>query len=392
MAACSLGVDPGGVDESTCNDAPCTSCKEPKQIKPLIVRDVAEISKEVPSVVGTPTQDTKVTVDIKEVNTHYQLSDSTTPDAIGITAEPDIVTEEVIDGKGRFDKYMRAGNIQLGSQYEKGRIKGAEYAAAYIAMTELMMTQSNSFVIEKYKTDILAEKAEHEIAEMKAKALLERNLIIVQVYKTELEAQLIESKLHTETLGQQLLVTQEEELRKDGPSKRSLVEVQRLEVKEKIQLTHTQEKELRKDGPASRAMILNQRAEIIEKTALVKTEEVELRRKGVVERQIGTSNANQSVAQKELINVQKAQLSANGKSKRALENGQNKVTAAQCELYAAQAKGFPDKHTSDIYKTTMNAWAVEFAESANPVVSPVALNGTNISGTIDSAKKSAEGL
>ena len=63
------------------------------------------------------------------------------------------VTTEVIAGTGAFDSFMRAGSNQLQSQYDAGRIKGAEYAQAYIAMMQLMMEQANMFVIKKFEAE-----------------------------------------------------------------------------------------------------------------------------------------------------------------------------------------------------------------------------------------------
>ncbi len=57
------------------------------------------------------------------------------------------VTTESMDGTGVFDIYMRAGMNQLNSQYDKGRIKGSDFAQAYVAQIQLMMTEANKFVI-----------------------------------------------------------------------------------------------------------------------------------------------------------------------------------------------------------------------------------------------------
>jgi len=77
----------------------------------------------------------------------------------GLTVTPPTVadiTTEVVDGDGAFDKFMTAGNAQLQSQYEAGRIKGADYAAAYIQMMELMMTQANGFILGRFQAEVQA--------------------------------------------------------------------------------------------------------------------------------------------------------------------------------------------------------------------------------------------
>lgn len=79
-------------------------------------------------------------------------SDVTKPKAPGVGD----VTEVVIDGSGAFDVFMRAGATQLQTQYDAGRIKGADYAAAYIQMMELMMTQAVAFIAKKFEIETSA--------------------------------------------------------------------------------------------------------------------------------------------------------------------------------------------------------------------------------------------
>ena len=78
--------------------------------------------------------------------------DVTQPKAPGI----DDITEVVLDGAGAFDIFMRAGAAQLQSQYDAGRIKGADYASAYIQMMELMMTQAVAFIAKKFEIETSA--------------------------------------------------------------------------------------------------------------------------------------------------------------------------------------------------------------------------------------------
>ena len=80
------------------------------------------------------------------------------PDDVTAPEAPTVedVTTEIINGTGAFDVFMRAGSNQLQSQYDKGRIKGADYASAYIQMMELMMTQANMFVLKKFETEMAA--------------------------------------------------------------------------------------------------------------------------------------------------------------------------------------------------------------------------------------------
>ncbi len=68
-----------------------------------------------------------------------------------------IVTEEVVSGKGVFDIYMRAAKAQLDEEYNKTRIKGADYALAITKLIESMMAQANQFVIAEYAAKLDAQ-------------------------------------------------------------------------------------------------------------------------------------------------------------------------------------------------------------------------------------------
>ncbi len=81
------------------------------------------------------------------------------------------VTEEKLDGNGVFDIYMRAGTNHLNLQYEEGRIKGSDYAQAYLGMMELMMVEANKMVLGIFKAQqeallfpALYEKARYDLA------------------------------------------------------------------------------------------------------------------------------------------------------------------------------------------------------------------------------------
>ncbi len=394
MAECSIGTDPGStsqccagtvtIDAVTYPDVLDPTCKfcDPEG-KASIVADPADPFYKLTNSLKAPDHDTGIKIGI--------------------------VTEEVIDGSGQFDKYMRAGRNQLNTQYELGRIKGADYTNAYIAMQEGMMAQANQFILGKYQADVALAQAEVDAGIKKAKAIFEINLLKVQAYQTELEGLLIAQKIETEQLQQQMLATQEEEARKNG-------EAQRVKLEQDIQTSATQEQEARKNGEA-------QRTKLDQDIQLSATQEIEARSMGVVERQLKTEQSRTTVAETELKTVQKTEMGltgqvdraakkaqvqdtlaasglkatqqteliANGSSKRALENGQNKVGAAQCELYAAQAAGFGDRNRNDTFKTIMNAWAVDVAENDN-TSTPSAINGAPLSNIMNSAVSNSDGL
>ncbi len=134
------------------------------------------------------------------------------------------VTKEVVSGSGVFDIYMRAGMNQLNVQWDKGRIKGSDYAQAYVAMMQLMMTEANKFVLGVLQAEVMAKKAEYEIFALKYSVITAQET----ANKTKNEAKLI--------------CTQEDELVKNGVSKRKLEDAQEAVAREQINLYKAQAK------------------------------------------------------------------------------------------------------------------------------------------------------
>jgi len=227
------------------------------------------------------------------------------PEKIGIVTE-----EDPENGSGQFDRYMRAGTNQLQIQYDLGRIKGPDFAIAFVALQELMMVQGNKFILDKYTSEVMAHKTYLEINEIREKGKLERKLIELNILKGEMELRHLELQMDKTKNEAQLICTQEEELRKDGELKRE---------------------ETKKNG-------VKQREKLDEEIDLLQTQDSELK--------------------------------LNGTSKRKLETAQALAQGEQVGLYRAQAKGFADKNRNDTFKSTLNAWAInatEVDDAANPV-------------------------
>lgn len=72
---------------------------------------------------------------------------------IGETAEAvpaltnDSFTSRVVDGTGTFDWMMAGVKAQLDGEFKSGRITGAEYTKAYIALTQSVMAASVQFLL-----------------------------------------------------------------------------------------------------------------------------------------------------------------------------------------------------------------------------------------------------
>ena len=53
------------------------------------------------------------------------------------------------DGTGYFDKLMNTINIQIDNQYQKGRLKGTDYATVYLGLVQSAMVEAFKFELQK---------------------------------------------------------------------------------------------------------------------------------------------------------------------------------------------------------------------------------------------------
>lgn len=63
------------------------------------------------------------------------------------------ITTGAIDGEGIFDKFMQVLKLHLQGEVTAGRITGDNYAEAYIAMTNLALTQAVGYSLQGILTD-----------------------------------------------------------------------------------------------------------------------------------------------------------------------------------------------------------------------------------------------
>jgi hypothetical protein len=162
------------------------------------------------------------------------------------------VTEERVDGDGIFDIYMRAGMSQLDTQYQAGRIKGSDYAQAYIATIQLMMTEANKFAIESTQAKIAAE------------------MFKVQYTNSLYQALTAEEQVRKLIAERKLADVQLQEAIANGAIDRALKDKQILKTDAEKDLICQQKAELRANGAAERALKLAQKDVQIKTTDLYK--------------------------------------------------------------------------------------------------------------------------
>lgn len=87
------------------------------------------------------------------------------------------ITEKAVDGNGMFDVFMAGLNAQLTKEYEAGRITGAEYSKAYVALTSAALGNAVQFALGKdaafwaavkSQADAITARLNNEVARLQA--------------------------------------------------------------------------------------------------------------------------------------------------------------------------------------------------------------------------------
>lgn len=86
------------------------------------------------------------TVDLSDGQ--YAIPPATGPAYATVTKlDNEALTTGAIDGTGAFDAIMRSLSVHLKAEYNAGRITGAEYAKAYIALTESALGNATQYLL-----------------------------------------------------------------------------------------------------------------------------------------------------------------------------------------------------------------------------------------------------
>jgi len=101
----------------------------------------------------------------------------------------DLTTKET-DGTGVFDDLMETIQVRLEAEYQKGRLKGPDYAKVYLGAMESTISQSIGFVLGKQQADKQADLiAQQTLNAVKEGALLDEQLLKLQADKAQVNAQ-----------------------------------------------------------------------------------------------------------------------------------------------------------------------------------------------------------
>lgn len=101
------------------------------------------------------------------------------------------VTSGTTDGTGVFDKLMSATKAHLQEEYNKQRIRGADYALLYTNALQAVMGQSIQFVLQKQISDKQADVLQSQVD----KSIRELAILTEQLSKLQKESQLLTAQV-----------------------------------------------------------------------------------------------------------------------------------------------------------------------------------------------------
>lgn len=131
------------------------------------------------------------------------------------TIELTELTTGALEGTGIFDALMRANKAHLEAEFQKNRIKGAEYSTVYLGSLQAVMQAAISFLLTKQKAaaevdmvraqiQLVNEQVLNAVKEgkvldaTKCKLDAEYDLLLAQKLKTDTEIILLTNKIVTE--------------------------------------------------------------------------------------------------------------------------------------------------------------------------------------------------
>jgi hypothetical protein len=104
------------------------------------------------------------------------------------------LTDALTTGDGTFDIVMKAINSHLAQEFEKGRITGAEYSKAYIALVESALANSVQFLLGRDTAYWQAIRAKFDAQRAEVEVVTAR--VQLEVAKAELQKQKYEALTH----------------------------------------------------------------------------------------------------------------------------------------------------------------------------------------------------
>lgn len=267
------------------------------------------------------------------------------------------LTQAKVDGTGAFDVLMRAMVGHLTQEYDKGRIRGADYANVYLNAMAPVLQNAVVFLLQK---DEAANKA----------ALVE-----AQIKLTEAQAELVRVEIEREGANKELIQAQIDRIRREilsadladahTTAQTSNIEAQTLNVGKQGLLIQAQTAEQQAQTINTGQQLLNLKAQ---ECVLKSQYDMNLSQNLQIVAQ--TSLVNQKVA------TEKAQTAAGGVEP-------DSVIGKQKLLYTAQTDGFKRDAEQKAAKLLADTWNVRRTTDAGTVADTTnGLSDANIGRTI----------
>jgi hypothetical protein len=242
------------------------------------------------------------------------------------------LTQATLEGSGVFDVLMRANKAHLEAEFNKNRIKGAEYATVYLGSLTQVMQTALAFLLAKEKTDLEAQ-------------LLQKQILLAQTQIDKATAEKLQVEAQTLLINQQRtnLIAEAANIPKQG----LLIDANKAQVTQQTENLVSQKAQIIAQTELTAQQKINA---ITENTVLIAQEcklraEFDLIMANVVKSGQETSLLTQKVA------TEKAQVTALGVD-------DNSVIGKQKILYQAQTDGFKRDAEQKAAKLMVDTWNV----------------------------------
>lgn len=242
----------------------------------------------------------------------------------------DELTEGKLDGNGVFDKLMKTFELHLEREYNKQRIRGTDYANAYIGLINNALNQVSNYALEKSKLP------------------LELQLLEAQIHKTATDTivatkqgGLIDAQIHKEMAQTEMLHL---EMEYKFPKELALIDEQIANMKAEIAL---KEKEL---------ALRDKQLEISVKELGIKEQQLRLAEYEVQVKapaEVRSINAQADLYNQKVV-TEKAQTDASVIGKGSVIDHNNKVLAQQAISYDNDSKLKATSMLVDTWKVRRN--------------------------------------
>lgn len=277
------------------------------------------------------------------------------------------LTQITVEGMGAFDVLMRANKAHLEQEFNKGRIKGAEYATVYLGSLQPVLQAALGFLLQKDKTALEAQLIQQQIllAEAQvAKMTLEGQLVTAEIAKANASVLLVQAEVLKANAEKDRILAEITKLGKDS----ALIQAQaELAAQQKLNLA-AEALNIPKQGAlidSNKAKVDSENLLVIQQKANLTAQALNIPKEGLVldgtkckldaEYTLLTATITKTATENSLITQkiasEKAQISNTGVEA-------DSVIGKQKALYQAQSDGFKRDAEQKAAKVMVDSWNV----------------------------------